>query len=105
MFVQRFASTAAALCGLLMALLTVALYVPQFFLAANAQQQVTAINFIFDTLLFAGTVLVVSKAISDAQSRAISGHASGAGSPAVRLPDTAATPNEKRPAGGRLGVS
>jgi uncharacterized membrane protein len=66
MFVKRYASAAAALCGLLMVLLTLALYVPQFFLAANAQQQVVAINFVFDTLLFAGTVLVISKAISDA---------------------------------------
>ncbi|MEP6494985.1 MAG: hypothetical protein ABJF01_20025 [bacterium] len=65
MFVRRYASTAAALGGLLMLLLTLGLYVPQFFLAGNVQQQVTAINFIFDTLLFAGTVLVVSKAISE----------------------------------------
>jgi uncharacterized membrane protein len=65
MFIRGYASTAAALCGLLMLLLTLALYVPQFFLAANAQQQVTAINFIFDTLLFAGTILVISSAISD----------------------------------------
>lgn len=73
MFVQRYASAAAALCGLLMVLLTLALYVPQFFLAGNVEQRVTAINFIFDTLLFAGTVLVISKAISDAESRTISG--------------------------------
>ncbi len=66
MFARRYASAAAALCGLLMMLLTLALYVPQFFLAGNVQQRVTAINFVFDTLLFAGTVLVVSKAISDA---------------------------------------
>jgi uncharacterized membrane protein len=68
MFVQRYASAAAALCGLLMVLLTLALYVPQFFRAGNVQQRVTAINFVFDTLLFAGTVLVISKAISDAES-------------------------------------
>jgi hypothetical protein len=48
-----------------MVLLTLALYVPQFFLAGTVQERVTAINFIFDTLLFAGTVLVVSKAIAD----------------------------------------
>jgi uncharacterized membrane protein len=71
MFVRRYASAAAALCGLLMVLLTLALYVPQFFLAANVQQQVAAINFVFDTLLFAGTLLVISKAISDAESREI----------------------------------
>lgn len=73
MFIQRYASTAAALCGLLMVLLTLALYVPQFFLADNVQQRVTAINFIFDTLLFAGTVLVISKTISDVESPEIAG--------------------------------
>jgi hypothetical protein len=31
-----------------------------------------AINFVFDTLLFAGTVLVVSRAVSDTETRAIS---------------------------------
>ena len=48
-----------------MTVLTLALYVPQFFIAGDVQERVTAINFIFDTLLFAGTVLVVSRAISD----------------------------------------
>jgi hypothetical protein len=47
--------------------------VPQFFLAAAVQQCVIAINFVFDTLLFAGMVLVISKAISDTESRPISG--------------------------------
>jgi len=65
MLFHRSAIVGAALCGLLMTLLTLGLYVPQFFLAENAQQQITAINFIFDTLLFAGTLLVISKAISD----------------------------------------
>ena len=69
MFVERYASTAAALCGLLMLALTIALYVPQFFIARNVQQRVVAINFIFDTLLFAGTILVISKAISESGSR------------------------------------
>jgi uncharacterized membrane protein len=64
MFVRKYASAAAALCGSLMVLLTLALYVPQFFLAANVQQRVTSINFIFDTLLFAGTMLVISAAVS-----------------------------------------
>jgi uncharacterized membrane protein len=62
MFVRTRAAAAAAIAGLLMTLLTVLLYVPQFFLAANTVQRVTAINFIFDTLLFAGTMLIVSRA-------------------------------------------
>ena len=73
MLVRRYASTGAALAGALMLLLTLALYVPPFFLAENAQQRVTAINFIFDTLLFAGTMLVISKAISDTESLTIPG--------------------------------
>lgn len=73
MLARRSASAGAALSGVLMSLLTVALYVPQFFLVENVQQRITAINFIFDTLLFAGTMLVISKAISDAESRTIAG--------------------------------
>lgn len=65
MFVEKYASTAAARCGLLMTVLTAALYVPQWVMARGVPQQVTAINFVFDTLLFAGTVLVVSRAISE----------------------------------------
>jgi uncharacterized membrane protein len=73
MLIRRHASMGAALGGALMLLLTVALYVPQFFLGENDQQRVTAINFIFDTLLFAGTMLLISKAISDTESRGIGG--------------------------------
>lgn len=73
MLVNRYGSTAAALSGVLMALLTVALYVPDFFLAANAQEQLKAINFTFDTLLFAGTMLVISKAISHTTSSPVAG--------------------------------
>jgi uncharacterized membrane protein len=64
MFVRKRASAAATGCGWLMTLLTLALYVPQFFIAREAAARVTAINFIFDTLLFAGMMLVVSNAIA-----------------------------------------
>jgi uncharacterized membrane protein len=64
MFVPKYARAAATGCGLLMTLLTVALYVPQWVIARGVSQQVTAINFVFDTLLFAGTALVISRAIS-----------------------------------------
>ena len=63
MFVERYASTAATYAGLVFLVLTLVLYVPQFFLAHAAPTQVIAINFIFDTLLFAGTVLVIGRAI------------------------------------------
>jgi uncharacterized membrane protein YphA (DoxX/SURF4 family) len=68
MFVGRYASAGAAASGLLMLVLTVALYVPQFFFARDVPQQVTAINFVFDTLLFAGMMFVVSAAVSTARS-------------------------------------
>ena len=62
-FVERYASTAATYAGLVFLVLTIVLYVPQFFLAHSAPIQVVAINFIFDTLLFGGTVLVIGRAI------------------------------------------
>ena len=65
MVVDKYASAATAGCGLLMTLLTVALYVPQWVIARGVAQQVTAINFVFDTLLFAGTLFVISRAISE----------------------------------------
>ena len=71
MFVRKYASSGAALAGLLMVLLTLALYVPQFFLAHSVSEQVNAINFVFDTLLFAGMLLVVTRAILDSESRPI----------------------------------
>lgn len=68
MFVEKYAGAAAARCGLLMTVLTAALYVPQWVMAHGVAQQVTGINFVFDTLLFAGTALVISRAISEGQS-------------------------------------
>lgn len=69
MFVERSAAAGAARAGLLMTVLTAALYVPQFFLARDAAAHVTAINFIFDTLLFAAMMLVISAAIAEVVSR------------------------------------
>jgi uncharacterized membrane protein len=71
MFIRRYASLAGALAGLLMLLLTLALYVPEFFLAHGVPGQVTAINFVFDTLLFSGMLLVVTKASLDSESAPI----------------------------------
>jgi uncharacterized membrane protein YphA (DoxX/SURF4 family) len=62
MFVRTSAVSAAAWAGLLMTGLTVAIYVPQFFIAQSVADQVTAINFIFDTLLFGGMLLIVAAA-------------------------------------------
>jgi uncharacterized membrane protein len=62
LFFKPTAARAAAWSGLLMTVLTVALYVPQFVIARTAADQVKAINFIFDTLLFGGMMLIVGSA-------------------------------------------
>lgn len=69
MLVRKVAGSAGASAGLLMTLLTIVLYVPEFFLAHTTADQVTALNFIFDTLLFAGTLLVITRAILDSESK------------------------------------
>ncbi len=70
MLTRKYAAAAAARCGLWMTLLTALIYAPQWAMASGASQQLVGINFVFDTLLFAGTVLVVSRAISDTQADA-----------------------------------
>jgi uncharacterized membrane protein len=60
--VRKWSGLAISSAGLLMALLTLCLYAPDFFLARNVSAQVTAINFIFDTLLFGGTLFVIANA-------------------------------------------
>jgi uncharacterized membrane protein len=64
MFAEKYAGAAAARCGLLMAVLTALIYAPQWAMAVGTSAQVLAINFVFDTLLFAGTMLVIARAIS-----------------------------------------
>lgn len=71
MLLPQYAGSAAAYCGLLMTVLTLGLYVPQFFLAPSAAEAAKAINFVFDTLLFAGTMLVISRAILMAELPAV----------------------------------
>ena len=65
MFAEKYAAAGAAQAGLLMTVLTAVLYVPQFFIAGDAAARVTAINFIFDTLLFGGMMFLISTAISE----------------------------------------
>ena len=72
MFIRKYAGSAARFAGLLMLLLTVVLYVPEFFLARTVPQRVTAINFIFDTLLFSGTLLAIARANLLSESKPIS---------------------------------
>jgi len=67
MFVRKYASSGGTFAGLLMLLLTLVLYVPQLFLAGSVSEEITAINFVADTLLFAGTMLLITKAILDSE--------------------------------------
>jgi uncharacterized membrane protein len=60
--VRKCSGFAISSAGLLMALLTLGLFAPDFFLARNVSEQVQAINFIFDTLLFGGTLFVIANA-------------------------------------------
>jgi uncharacterized membrane protein len=49
--------------GAFMTLLTLALYVPDLFLAQGTPQEIRAINFVADTLLFAGSMFAIASAI------------------------------------------
>jgi uncharacterized membrane protein YphA (DoxX/SURF4 family) len=55
--------TAAALIGAVMTLLTVFLYLPILAVTRDPSQMTEAINFVFDTLLFGGTALLVARAV------------------------------------------
>lgn len=71
MLIRRYAAAGGTFAGALMLVLTIVLYVPQFFLARGVSAQVNAFNFIFDTLLFSGTLLLVAGANLNSQSKPI----------------------------------
>lgn len=54
---------AAAWTGLLISLLVLIVYAPMLPLASKPSEMTEAINYIADTLLFAGTVLVMTRAL------------------------------------------
>jgi len=62
MFIRKSAPSAGAFAGLLMTVLAVGLYGRQFFIAGTSADKVIAINFIFDTLLFGGMILIIGAA-------------------------------------------
>jgi uncharacterized membrane protein len=64
MLFRKRAALATILAGAVMTFLAVALFGPDLFLAKDVSQYITGINFVFDTLLFAGTLLVIARAIS-----------------------------------------
>jgi uncharacterized membrane protein YphA (DoxX/SURF4 family) len=57
--------TAAASIGALMTLLTLFLYSPIWAATRDPSQMTEAINFVFDTLLFGGTALLVARALPE----------------------------------------
>jgi uncharacterized membrane protein len=63
MLIERYAVGGAAAAGWLMVLLALGLFLPQFVLARGVSEHVVGLNFCFDTLLFAGTMLVIGRAI------------------------------------------
>jgi hypothetical protein len=62
MLFKKTAVVAITSVGIFMTVLTVFLFGPDLFLSRGVQQQVTAINFVADTLLFAGTMFAVARA-------------------------------------------
>jgi len=61
--IRRSAVAAITGVGVLMTALTIGLFVPDLFLARDAGQRVTAINFVADTLLFAGMMFAIALAV------------------------------------------
>ncbi len=64
MLVKRTAVTAITAVGVWMTVLTIGLFAPNLFLAQGVPQRVTAINFVADTVLFAGAMFAIARAVS-----------------------------------------
>jgi len=60
---RSFARVGATLVGLLMTLLTLCLYTPILFTVHGTEPVILAINYIFDTMLFGGTYLLLAQAL------------------------------------------
>jgi uncharacterized membrane protein len=63
LLLNKWPRTAAACVGVVMTLLTVFLYLPILAVTRDPSQMTEAINFVFDTLLFGGTALLVARAL------------------------------------------
>jgi uncharacterized membrane protein len=61
--INRYARDAAVMAGLLMVLLTLVLYVPLLAMARTAADIVVGLNYVFDTLLYGGAVLLLAFAL------------------------------------------
>lgn len=69
MFSRRFVASACVGVAITLIALTIGIFVPDFFIVSTARAQVNSLNFVFDTLLFAGTVLVIGNALTPREER------------------------------------
>ena len=60
---KRTSVAAITWVGIVMTILTIALFAPDLFLAHGVPAEIQAINFVADTWLFAGTMFVIARAI------------------------------------------
>jgi uncharacterized membrane protein len=65
LLINKKARRAAASIGLVMAILTLLLYVPLLVMASQSSQVLEGINYVADTLLFAGAALLVAGALPE----------------------------------------
>lgn len=65
-FLKQWSVIAITAAGLLMTALVLFLFTPDLFLAHDVPGRIEAINFVGDTLLFAGTMFVIARAIAAA---------------------------------------
>jgi hypothetical protein len=70
MLLEKTAVGAMRGVGILMTVLAIALFGPDLFLANGVNARITAINFVGDTLFFAGTMLVIASAVGAARTPA-----------------------------------
>lgn len=63
LLLNRMPRTSAAWIGLVMTLLTLLLYLPILAVTSQVSLMTDAINFVFDTLLFGGTALLIARAL------------------------------------------
>jgi len=61
---KRTSVAAITAVGIVMTALTLVLFVPDLFLARSVPARIDAINFVADTLLFAGTMFAIARAVA-----------------------------------------
>jgi hypothetical protein len=61
---DRYAGEAATWLGIILTAVVVAIEFPMLLVAGTAMDITTAVNYVFDTLLFAGCVLLVARAVA-----------------------------------------